>query len=89
LAAAHKAAVDAQVEQQAAVEFQDVGYEETQPHQEEIVAGTVEHVQLLNAFPNATSYAGDVNVVVPEPVEEPPPVEPPPEEPVTTQQARY
>src|SRR5580765_3812692 len=41
------------------------GYEETQPGQVEIVAGTVEHVQLLNSYPNATTYGPDVNVVVP------------------------
>lgn len=52
----------------------DVGGEETQPGQTEVVAGTVEHQQVLNAYPNATSYAGDVNVVLP-PVEEPSPPE--------------
>jgi hypothetical protein len=80
LAAAHKAAVEAQTVEPAP--FEDVGYDETQSHQEEVVAGTVEHERLLNTYPNATSYAGDVNVVVPEPPppEEPPP--PPPEEPI-------
>ena len=52
----------------------DVGGEETQPGQTEVVAGTVEHQQVLKAYPNATSYAGDVNVVLP-PEEEPPPPE--------------
>ena len=55
----------------------DVGSAETQPGQTEVVAGTVEHQQVLNAYPNATSYAGDVNVVVPP--EEPPPEPPPPD----------
>ena len=48
------------------------GYDETMPGQDEIVAGTPEHVRVLNAYPNATSYGPDVNVVLP-PVEEPPP----------------
>jgi hypothetical protein len=56
----------------------DVGGAPTAPGQTEVVAGTVEHQQVLNAYPNATSYAGDVNVVLP-PEEEPPPDPPPPE----------
>jgi len=58
--------------------FKDVGEEETQPGQKEVVAGTVEHEQLLKSFHNATSYAPNVNVVVPEPEPEEPPPEPPP-----------
>jgi hypothetical protein len=75
--AEHKAAVEAQATE--APEFMDAGYEDTLPGQVEVVAGTVEHVQVLNSFANATSYGPDVNVVVPAPEE--PPVEPPPEEP--------
>jgi hypothetical protein len=71
--AAHKAAVDAQAVE--AEPFIDAGYEETLPGQVEIEAGTVEHVQVLNTFANATSYGPDVNVVVP-------PEEPPPDPPV-------
>ena len=69
---AHVAAVDAQ--QTEAVEFVDAGYENTLPGQVEVVAGTVEHVQLLNSYANATSYGPDHNVVVPAPPE-PPPIE--------------
>jgi hypothetical protein len=80
-----KAIADAKARQREAVEGQDKalieaepqleGYDETQPGQTEIVAGSVEHQQVLNAYPNATSYASDVNVIVaPEPeVEQPPP----------------
>lgn len=49
----------------------DVGGAPTAPGQTEVVAGTVEHQQLLKSFPNATSYAPDVNVILPpEPTEE-------------------
>ena len=48
-------------------EYVGEGYDETQPGQTEIVAGTPEHQRLLNAYPNATSYSEDTNVVVPEP----------------------
>lgn len=71
--AAHQAAVDAQAVE--AVEFVDAGYDETLPGQEEVEAGSVEHVQLLNSYGNATSYAPTHNVVVPPPPEEPPPPE--------------
>lgn len=78
----HKEAADAQraeieAREAEAAEFIDAGYEETMPGQAEVVAGTVQHEQLLNAYHNATSYGPDVNVVVPEP-EAPP--GPPPEE---------
>lgn len=62
-----------------AAEFIDAGYEETMPGQVEVVAGTVQHEQVLNSYHNATSYGPDVNVVVPEPVEEVLP-DPPPED---------
>ena len=71
--AAHQAAVDAQAVE--AEPFVDAGYDETLPGQEEVTAGSVEHVQLLNSFSNATSYAPTHNVVVPPPPEEPPPPE--------------
>jgi len=74
--AAHKAAIEAQAVEE--VEFQDVGYAETQSHQTEVVAGTPEHERELKTFPNASSYGPHVNVVVapiPEP-EEPPVLEP-------------
>ena len=78
----HKEAVDAQraeVEAQEAetAEALDAGYEETLPGQIEVVAGTVQHEQVLNSYKNATSYGPDHNVVVPEPP--PPPPDPPPE----------
>jgi hypothetical protein len=65
--------------------FKEAGYDETQPGQQEVVAGTVEHEQLLKSFPNATSYAPDVNVVVPLEPEEPPinETDPPPPEDTT------
>lgn len=78
----HKAAVEAQTVE--AIEFEDAGYEETLPGQVEVEAGTVEHVQVLNTFANATSYGPDVNVVVPPPPEEPPP-DPPVEDPAAQQ----
>lgn len=56
----------------------NVGEAETQPGQVEVVAGTVEHVQVLQSYPNASSYGPDVNVVLP-PVEPPPPPPDPPE----------
>lgn len=81
-----KAIAEAKTRQREAVEGQDKalieaepqleGYDETQPGQTEVVAGSVEHQQVLKAYPNATSYAGDVNVVLP-PEEEPPPPDPP------------
>jgi len=52
-------------------EFKNVGDTPTAPGQTEVIAGSVEHQQVLKAYPNATSYSSDVNVVVP--VEEPPP----------------
>jgi hypothetical protein len=55
-------------------EFKNAGEEETKPGQTEVEAGSVEHQQVLKAFPNATSYGPDVNVVLPP---EPPP--PPPD----------
>ena len=73
--AAHKEAAEAQVVE--VTEFADAGYDETQPGQTEVVAGTVEHQQLLNSYHNATSYGPDHNVVVP--ADEPPP-DPPPED---------
>lgn len=51
-------------------EYVGEGYDETKPGQTEIVAGTPEHQRLLNAYPNATSYSEDTNVVVPDPVED-------------------
>jgi hypothetical protein len=63
--AAHKSAADAQ--KAVAVEPMMVGYDETQPNQVEVVAGSVEHVSLLNSYPNATTYAADVNVVIVDP----------------------
>jgi hypothetical protein len=79
--AVHREAAEAQVVEEP--EFRDAGYDETLPGQVEVVAGSVEHTQLLNAYRNATSYGPEHNVVVPEPEvpEEPPPEEPPPEEP--------
>jgi hypothetical protein len=35
----------------------------TQPGQREVVSGSPEHVTLLQAHPNATTYGPDVNVV--------------------------
>jgi hypothetical protein len=52
--------------------FRDVGEDPTLPGQEEIVGGTPEQERLLKAYPTATSYGPDVNVVLPP--------EPPPEE---------
>ena len=78
----HKAAVEAQQTEE--IEFLDAGYDETMPGQVEVEAGTVAHVQVLNTFPNATSYGPDVNVVVP-PEPEPEP-EPEPDPPVTRQE---
>jgi len=53
---------------------EDVGTAETQPGQTEVVAGTPEHEALLKANPNASSYAPEVNVVLPpEPEPEPEP----------------
>jgi hypothetical protein len=66
--AAHRAAMEAEIE---APDFHDEGYDETLPGQEEIVAGTVEHAKVLSAYHNASSYGPDVNVVIPEPAEEP------------------
>jgi hypothetical protein len=43
--------------------FADEGYDETQPGQIEVIAGTVEHEKLLQLYPNATSYGPDHNVV--------------------------
>jgi len=52
----------------------NVGEEETKPGQKEIVAGSPEHEALLKANPNASSYAPEVNVVLPpEPEPEPQP----------------
>jgi hypothetical protein len=48
----------------------DVGSATTAPGQTEVVAGTVEHSQVLSSFPNASSYGPDVNVIVP-PSQEP------------------
>ena len=53
-------------------EFKNAGEEETKPGQTEVEAGSVEHQQVLKAYPNATSYGPDVNVVLPP---EPPPPE--------------
>jgi hypothetical protein len=39
----------------------------TQPGQREVVAGSPEHVTLLQSHPNATTYGPDVNVVQPPP----------------------
>ena len=61
----------------------NVGEEVTQPGQVEVVAGTVEHVQVLNAYPTASSYGPDVNVVLP-PVEQPHPQRDPPADDATT-----
>lgn len=61
---AHRAAADAQVAEAPVVEPVMVGYDETLPHQEEVPAGSAEHVQLLNSYPNASSYGPDVNVVI-------------------------
>src|SRR3954464_5886586 len=55
--------------------YRDVGEDPTLPGQEEIVGHTPEHERLLKAYPTATSYGPDVNVVTP-----PPPPEPEPEE---------
>jgi hypothetical protein len=41
----------------------DVGGAPTQPGQTEVVAGSVEHEKVLQAFPNATHYGPDHNVV--------------------------
>jgi hypothetical protein len=71
-----KKAVEGRTAAEESVEPMVEGYDETMPGQEEIVAGTPEHVAVLNAYPNATSYGPDVNVVVP-------PVEPPPDPPST------
>jgi hypothetical protein len=78
-AADHKAALEEQAAAREAApeEFVDAGYDDTLPGQVEVVAGSVQHTQLLNSYRNATSYGPDHNVVVPE--EEPPP-DPPPEE---------
>ena len=54
--------------------FKNAGEDETKPGQTEVEAGSVEHQQVLKAYPNATSYGPDVNVVLP-PEEEPPPPE--------------
>lgn len=54
--------------------FRDAGQDPTLPGQEEIVAGTPEQERVLKAYPQATSYGPDVNVV------EAPPPEPPPSE---------
>lgn len=43
--------------------FRNAGDDETLPGQHEVEAGSVEHQQLLKSYPNATSYAPDVNVV--------------------------
>ena len=72
--AAHKDALEQQQaaqEEAAEAEQTNVGYDETQPHQEEVVAGSPEHTAILNANPNASSYGPEVNVVLPpEPTEE-------------------
>ena len=48
--------------------FKNAGEDETKPGQREVISGSPEHVQLLMAYPNATSYAFDVNIVpAPEP----------------------
>jgi hypothetical protein len=85
-----KAIAEAKTRQKEAVENQDKalieaepqveGYDVTEPGQTEIVAGSVEHQQVLNAYPNATSYASDVNVIIPP---DPEPEVPPPEGGVT------
>jgi hypothetical protein len=72
----HVAERDAATQNEAG--FRDAGYDETLPGQHEVEAGSVEHVQLLKSYPNATSYAPDVNVVAKEEAEPPP--EPLPEE---------
>ncbi len=54
-------------------EFKNAGEEETKPGQTEVEAGSVEHQQVLKAFPNATSYGPDVNVVLPPPETPPDP----------------
>jgi hypothetical protein len=69
-----KKAVEGRTAAEESVEPMVEGYDETLPGQEEIVAGTPEHVAVLNAYPNATSYGPDVNVIVPP---EPPPPDPP------------
>lgn len=74
--AVHDTAIADQQTEEA--EFHDAGYNETLPGQIEVTAGSVQHTQLLNAYPNATSYGPTHNVVVPEPEE--PPVEIPPED---------
>lgn len=78
-AADHKAALEEQAAAREAApeEFVDAGYDETLPGQVEVVAGSVQHTQLLNSYHNATSYGPDHNVVVP--ADEPPP-DPPPED---------
>ena len=53
--------------------FKNAGEEETKPGQTEVEAGSVEHQQVLKAFPNATSYGPDVNVVLPPPETPPDP----------------
>jgi hypothetical protein len=83
-AAKDKAIAEAKANQKKAIEGRDAaaeamepvveGYDVTEPGQEEVVAGSVEHQQVLSSFPNATSYGPDVNVVVPP---EPPPPDPP------------
>ena len=46
--------------------FKNAGEEETKPGQTEVEAGSVEHQQVLKAYPNATSYGpDDVNIVLP------------------------
>src|SRR3954465_8882378 len=45
--------------------YRDVGEDPTLPGQEEIVSQTPEHERLLKAYPTATSYGPDVNVVAP------------------------
>jgi hypothetical protein len=83
-AAKDKAIAEAKDRQKKAVEGRNTaeemsepvveGYDETLPGQAEVVAGSPEHERELKAFPNATSYGPDVNVVLP-PEEEPPPPE--------------
>jgi hypothetical protein len=52
--------------------FRDAGEDPTLPGQEEIKGGTPEHERVLKAYPTATSYAPDVNVVLPDPPQPPP-----------------
>ena len=58
-----------QIEQQESA-FHDEGYDTTEPGQNEVIAGSVEHIHLLKSYPNATSYAGEVNIVLPPEEEE-------------------